>query len=254
MDPADPAFETIGGRDAREPIVFSCEHATNRLPEWTADPADAPWLADHWGWDVGAADLTRALVARVGGVAVLSRFSRLVCDPNREPADPTFVVERIDGHALSWNRGVDDAERARRAARYHEPYHAEIDRVIAARLADARPTRLCSVHSFTPSYRGDARGMEIGVLFDDHEAHAERLIERLRAAGLDAVANAPYSGYAGMIHAARRHGRAHGVVYLEIEVRQDLIDTPDRARDMADRIAPAVAAYATGAADRPPAS
>lgn len=241
------ASETIGEPDSSLPIVFTCEHATNALPEWTAEPGDEPVLRDHWGWDVGAADLTRELVAQIGGSGVLSRYSRLVCDPNREPAEPTFVVAHIDGRTLSWNRDLDDAERTRRRDQYYEPYHREIDRLLAARLTAAHPTRLCSVHSFTPSYRGQRREMEIGVLFDAHEAEAERLIERLRTAGLHAVANEPYSGYAGLIHAARRHGREHGIVYLEIEVRQDLIDTPERARRMAAQIAPALAAYGSAA-------
>jgi len=56
--------------------------------------------------------------------------------------------------------------------------------------------------------------------------------------------NEPYSGYAGLIYATRRHGRAHGVVYLELEVRNDLIATPERARAQAKRIARALAIYA----------
>lgn len=229
--------------------MLTCEHATNRLPEWTPEPADESVLRDHWGWDIGAADLTRALVARIGGVAVLSSFSRLVCDPNREPTDPTFVVERIDDHTLSWNRDVTASERHRRRDLYHVPYHAEIDRVVAARRSAGRPTRLLAVHSFTPSYRGERRTLEVGVLFDAHEPVAGKLIERLRDAGLETEANQPYSGYEGMMHAANRHGRGHGIVYLEIEVRQDLIDTAQRADAMAARLAPAIAAYADETGD-----
>jgi predicted N-formylglutamate amidohydrolase len=176
----------------------------------------------------------------VGGVAVLSRFSRLVCDPNRAPEDPTFVVERIGDHILSWNRHVDAAERARRDARYAAAYHGAIDRLLARRLAAGRATRLCSIHSFTASLDGAARPMEIGVLFDAHEEVAARLEGRLREAGFRTAANEPYSGYAGLIHAARLHGRRHGIVYVELEVRQDLIATPADAAGVARRLAPAI--------------
>ena len=86
--------------------------------------------------------------------------------------------------------------------------------------------------------------MEVGVLFDDHEAHAERLVAALAGEGFAVARNEPYSGFAGLIYSARRHGRAHGVVYLELEVRSDLIASAGRARATAERIARALAAYA----------
>ena len=88
-------FEVVGRADAELPLVMTCEHAASDLPEWSAQDEDRPFLDDHWGWDPGAAELTRALCEEIGGVAILSRFSRLVCDPNRDPSDPTFVVEKI---------------------------------------------------------------------------------------------------------------------------------------------------------------
>src|SRR5206468_9600670 len=135
------AYETIGD-PAAGPFLFTCEHAARRLPEWQPEPADLPLLDDHWGWDVGAADLTRELALRCGSGALLSRFSRLVCDPNRAPDEPSFVVREIAGHTLSWNRAVDEAERARRRARYFEPYHAAIDRALADRVAAGPEVRL----------------------------------------------------------------------------------------------------------------
>jgi predicted N-formylglutamate amidohydrolase len=245
----EAAFETIGDPGSPVGLVLTCEHAANALPEWTAEPADLPLLFDHWGFDIGAAALTRWLVAEVGGVAVLSRFSRLVCDPNREPDDPTFVVERIGRRVLSWNRAVDERERRRRRDRYYAPYHAEIDRIIDGRLAAGQPTRLCSIHSFTPQLEGALRPMEIGVLFDDHEALAGRAERALREAGFHTAANEPYSGYAGLIHAARRHGVRHGIVYIELEVRQDLLETPEAAVRVARRMAPAIADFAAAPGD-----
>ena len=243
----ETAFETLGGNDAAFPLVMTCEHASSRLPEWSATSADEPILCDHWGWDPGAADLTRALLRRLGGAAVLSRFSRLVCDPNRDPSDQTFVVETVEGHAISWNRGIDAQERQRRQQIYHEPYHQEIERILRGRVASQRPARLLSIHSFTPVYRGEKRDVEVGVLFDDHESSAHELIAEFKRVGLRTEANEPYSGYAGLIHAARRHGRRHRVVYLELEIRQDLIATPKKAAEMAEALSPGVKKYALAA-------
>jgi len=239
------AYE-IAGDPAAGPLLFTCEHAARRLPEWEAEPADLPLLEDHWGWDVGAAELTRELARRCGSGALLSRFSRLVCDPNRAPDEPSFVVREVAGHALSWNRAVDDAERARRRARYFEPYHAAIDRALANRAAAGPEVRLCSIHSFAPVFDGRARAMEVGVLYDDHEPHAHCLADALALEGFAVAHNEPYSGFAGLIYSARRHGRAHGVVYLELEVRNDLIAAPEKARAVAERIARALGVYAPG--------
>ena len=237
------AYE-IAGDPAAGPFLFTCEHATRRLPEWEVEPADLPLLEDHWGWDIGAADLTRELARLCGSGALLTRFSRLVCDPNRAPEEATFVVCEVAGHTLSWNRAVDAAERERRRARYFDPYHAAIDRALADRLAAGAELRLCSIHSFTPVYDRRARPMEVGVLFDDHEAHARRVVGALANEGFAVAENEPYSGLDGLIYAARRHGRAHGVVYLELEVRNDLIATPELARALAPRIARALTARA----------
>jgi len=236
-------YEIVGDPAAAGPFVFTCEHATRELPEWTLDPRDAAPFADHWGWDVGAADLVRARVQYTGSCGVLARFSRLVCDPNRDPSEPSFVVSQIDGQALVLNEGVDDRERQRRRERYFDPYHAAIERVIEARRCAGPEVRLCSIHSFTPTYLGRSRPMEIGVLFDDHDAHAWRLQGALTAEGFETALNAPYSGKEGLIYAAQRHGRAAGLVYLELEVRQDLIDTPSRAHAVAERIARALAGF-----------
>jgi predicted N-formylglutamate amidohydrolase len=238
------AYELAGDPGAGGPFLFTCEHATNELPEWEPDAGERAILAEHWGWDIGAAELTRALAGLTRSPAVLSRFSRLVCDPNRDPAEPSFVVERVEGRNLAWNRGVDDAERRRRRERYFDPYHDAIDRALQARRGAPGEVRLCAVHSFTPVYLGEARPMEVGVLFDAHDEHAWRLEGALAAQGFAAVLNAPYSGKDGLIYSARRHGRAHGLVYLELEVRQDLIDSPEKARAVAQRISRALEAFA----------
>jgi len=237
-------FELSGDPAVGGPFVFTCEHATNELPEWEPLASERATLAAHWGWDIGAADLTRALARLTGSCAVLSRFSRLVCDPNRDPGESSFVVQEIDSVPLSWNRAVDAAERARREARYFAPYHDAIDRTLEARRAVAGAFRLCSIHSFTPVYLGQTRPMEVGVLFDAWDEHAWRLEGALAAEGFAAALNAPYSGLDGLIYAASRHGRAHGLVYVELEVRQDLIDAPAKADAIAARIARALQTFA----------
>jgi predicted N-formylglutamate amidohydrolase len=139
---------------------------------------------------------------------------------------------------------VDTAERRRRQERYFDPYHDAIDRTIRARKAVGAPVRLCSIHSFTPLYLGRARPMEVGVLFDEHDEYAWRLEGALAEQGFEAILNAPYSGREGMMYAAQRHGTAREILYLELEVRQDMIETREKALATARRIARALACCA----------
>ena len=233
-------FEVVGKPDDAGPFVFLCEHATRRVPEWEPNAADRELLEDHWGWDIGAADLARDLVSRTRSCGVLARFSRLVCDPNRDPDEQSFVVEEIDGHRLSFNLFVDADERARRRAAYFDPYHDAIEATLRARAAHERGFQLCSIHSFTPIYRGDPRSLEVGVLFDVHDDYAKSLAAAIAEQGFTATTNEPYSGKEGLIYAARRHGRAYDLTYVELEVRQDLIETPEKATEVGSRIATAL--------------
>jgi predicted N-formylglutamate amidohydrolase len=232
--PRNDAVEIAGApRPGR--LLFTCEHASNRVPPpWRPRPRDAALLRDHWGYDIGARRVTLALRRRFGGCAVLSRFSRLLLDPNREPSDPTLVLVDTGEGRPSFNARVDLAERV---ARFHQPFHAAVDA-----CAKVGPRGLISIHSFTPVFRGEVRQVEAGVLFDDHEALAGALNQALREQGLDARENEPYSGKAGLIYSAARHGRAAGIPYLEIELRQDLVASRRGSRAISAKVGAALEA------------
>jgi len=238
----DRAVEIIGDPNLPVPLVITCEHASNRLPPHLESNAeDRPWLESHWGWDIGAADVTRELVRLTGSVAVLSCFSRLVCDANRPCSHPTWILTEVEGQRLSFNRDLDQAERERRLCDLHGAYHAAVDRVLSQRTRLGGDILLLAIHSFTPVFRGQVRTMELGVLFNEHEAVARRLEALLQEQGFRTALNEPYSGLSGMVYAVHFHGRNHDLVYQELEIRQDLIATPDTARAVAGRIAAALA-------------
>jgi predicted N-formylglutamate amidohydrolase len=235
------AAELYGARQPPIPMVVTCEHASARIPRpLRVGVEDRPFLNTHWALDIGAANVARELTRRTGSAAVLARFSRLVCDANRPVDDPTWIRETVEGHRLGFNRDVTLEERTRRRQTYYEPYHDAIDRMLGRHLQHGGEVLLLAVHSFTPVLGNEAREMELGVLFNDHEAVAVRLDKVLGEAGFRTALNEPYSGVGGMMFAAERHGRMHDVVHLEIEVRQDLIDTAPRARAVGRRIAGAL--------------
>lgn len=222
-------------------MVVTCEHASARIPRpLRTSAADRRWLDSHWALDIGAASVARELVRRTESIGILARFSRLVCDANR-PIDADFWIrEQIENHALSFNDALTDAERARRRDTYWESYHDTVDQQLAHALDSGSDVLLLAVHSFTPELEDEKRDMELGILFDRYDAVAKRLAGLLRDADFRTALNEPYSGLSGMIFAAQRHGTMHGVVYLEIEIRQDLIPTPAAARRVGRRIANAL--------------
>lgn len=250
------AWERIGqpGR-----WLLTCEHASHRVPApLRTNATDRSWLRTHWGHDIGARTFTRELLRQLWrleegqrsapagqtpalpGEAVLARFSRLVCDANRDPAHPDLVRIHVEGTPLSFNQHLAEAEVMRRVLRFHDPYHQQLaERLALARQAHPRPV-LLSIHSFTPVWNRFTRPMDIGVLFDRYDDHAQALASAFSALGLRSALNEPYSGREGLIYAANRHGEEQGVEYLELELNQALILTPGHARALARRLAPAI--------------
>ena len=250
-----PAYEIVGDRGHTRPLVVTCEHASNRLPdEFEASDSDRAWLDTHWGWDPGAGAVTRALIEHKHCVAILSRFSRLICDPNRHVEESDWILPEVKGQAISFNQKLSEKERTRRRARYHEPFHDEIDACLEERLERSGDVLLLSVHSFTPVFGDEVRPMEMGVLFDRFDRVANRFALHLREQGFVTALNEPYSGKDGAIYSAGRHGCRHGVIYLELEIRQDIIASPAQVADVALRLATAIDALQIRSTVRPESS
>ena len=221
------AWEAVEG-SPEAPAFLTCEHASERLPPgWSWPERDRRLVGTHWAYDLGAAEITLDLAAALRAPAVLSRFSRLLADPNRAEDDASVFRGEAEGEPVELNQRIDDADRQRRLEGYHRPYHEAIDR----RLGESRAEILFSIHTFTPVYEGQVRKVEVGVLFDKQEALANELAEAIAAAGFATALNEPWSGREGLIYAAERHAGAHGRKALELEVRQDLaVSAEVRAR------------------------
>ena len=208
--------------------VLTCEHASAAVPRAYAGLGVArPARLDHIGWDIGARGVQREIARRLGIAAVASRWSRLLIDCNRDHHDPSLIVQVSDGVVVPGNGKVSAAERARRIALYHAPYHAAVERTLTRvkrRNPDAA-VQILALHSFTPAMGGVARPFDIGVLFDAYPELAKRLGRALEGLGHRVRYNEPYSGMAGLIYSARRHGDAHDVAYVELEINNALLRT-----------------------------
>jgi predicted N-formylglutamate amidohydrolase len=222
-------------------LVLTCEHASPDVPPRLGDLGlSDEQRRDHIGWDVGAATVADEISQRLSVPAVLSTVSRLVVDCNRRVEDRDLIPVSSHGVVIPGNEGLDAEERRARLRDYYDPYHREIDDLLERSAA----ARLLSIHSFTPDFEG--RDFDVGVLFDDHEDHAERIAVALLRAGFRVRMNEPYSGFAGLIYSARSHGRRFGRHYLEIEINNALLRSEAAARAIAAKLVAAVAAFANG--------
>lgn len=234
----DTPFHILGENRPGRWLV-TCDHASNRVPAWL-NGGDlgiaASDMARHIAWDVGAAGLAAALAERLDSPCILSDFSRLVIDPNRGEDDPTLVMKLYDGTIIPANRHADAAETARRLDALYRPYHAAYAR-LAARHPD---TVICAIHSFTPCLNGrPPRPWHVGVLYSHLDTRLSRALLDLLAAEPDICTgdNEPYSGHLPG-DAIDRHALRHGRHNTLIELRNDLITTPEAQAAWAARLAP----------------
>ncbi len=231
-----PSFHIEGAERAGRWLV-TCDHATNRVPDWVnggdlgLDPAD---MERHIAYDVGAAGVTRALAAALDSPALLSDFSRLVIDPNRGEDDPTLLMKLYDGTIIPANRHADAAERTRRLDALHRPYHAAY-RDLVRRRDDVV---VCAVHSFTPQLKGrPSRPWEVGVLYAGDARLATPFMAACRDKGWCVGDNEPYTGHLPG-DSVDQHALRDGRLNVLIEVRNDLISDPEGQARWAANLAP----------------
>lgn len=241
--PTDPSsyhpFERIPGLPGST-LVLLADHATNIVPEPYGDlglPAEA--FARHIAYDIGIDRLTRQLAAKLGCPAVLSRFSRLLIDPNRGEDDPTLIMKISDGAIIPGNHPITDEEWENRITCFHRPYHDAVSATIAeTQEATGTVPLVLSLHSYTAFWKGVPRPWHAAVLWDSDPRAAHPLIAALAEdEALHVGDNEPYDG-ALKGDTMYRHCLRKGIPHALLEVRQDLIADEQGVEAWAHRLAP----------------
>lgn len=236
-----PAFEAIEGRNDLGLLVIA-DHATNLLPPAYGDLGlDPSAFQRHIAYDIGVEPLTRRLCAALGAPGVISRFSRLLIDPNRGEDDPTLIMKISDGAIIPRNYPMSAEEAAFRLDHFHRPYHDAVAGAIASiENATGRAPLVISLHSFTPVWKSTPRPWHAGILWDSDARAARPLIEALSALpGIVCGDNEPYDG-ALRGDTMYRHCLRRGVPHALIEIRQDLIAEEPGVGEWADHLAPLI--------------
>jgi predicted N-formylglutamate amidohydrolase len=224
--------------DWTQGLLILCDHAENRIPPPYGTLGLTPEeLNRHIAFDIGAAGVAERLAEMLGVPALLTRFSRLLIDPNRGLDDPTLVMQLSDGRIVPGNAGIDQTEIEARIRRYYAPYHHAIEIAIDTAIAAGKPPVLLAVHSFTQAWKSVPRPWHVGVLWDRDPRLAVPLLTGLHTLpGVTVGENVPYSGQLSG-DTLYQHGTARGLAHALVELRQDLILAPEGQAEWAEHLA-----------------
>ncbi|MFC3181207.1 N-formylglutamate amidohydrolase [Cypionkella sinensis] len=236
---AKPFLPVIENEAATGRIVLVCEHASKQIPaRWGDLGLSADQREAHIAWDPGALAVSRGLAQRLDAVLIHAPVSRLVYDCNRAPDMMGAMPARSEVHDIPGNAAIATAERLARTEAVYLPWATGLHGLIAKRIALGLNPVIVTIHSFTPVYHGKQRRVEFGVI---HDADPHLSVAILNAAHkltrLHAELNAPYSAADDVTHTLRVQATPYGLPNAMLEIRNDLIATPEAAAAMADQLA-----------------
>ena len=242
-----PILPLIEGRERAGDVILVCEHASNALPQpWGDLGLTVAQREAHIAWDPGALGLMRGLAQRLDATCISATASRLIYDCNRAPDRPGAMPARSELHDIPGNAAISPAQRAQRAAALYIPFHDALHALIAERIALGRRPVILTIHSFTPVYFGQPRRVEFGVIHDADPTLAHAIVTEAEArTALKTGLNEPYSAADDVTHTLRLHATPYGLTNAMLEIRNDLIASPEAELAMADTLAPVLAAALT---------
>lgn len=239
LGPDDPPVFEVARESGASQYVLICDHAGRALPRALGTlGVDESERMRHIAWDIGAAGVARVLAERLDAFLILATYSRLAIDLNRPPGVPTSIVTISEHTRVPGNEGLSAAGAELRRRELFDPYHDRIAAELDARAQAGRASVLVSVHSFTPSFKGDARKWHAGVLYQRDARLGRVVLEQLRAeSDLHVGDNQPYAVSDATDYSVVTHGEQRGIAHVELEIRQDLIADASGQRAWAERLA-----------------
>ena len=202
-------------------VVFTCEHASNRVPaRWASLFVGRQRILEtHWGWDIGAAWVARRLAKRLGAPLVEGRWSRLLVELNKSPDHPRHFSKFAARLGAADKRTITDL--------FWRPHREKVTAMVADGIRSHGRVFHIMVHSFTPVLGGDRRRADIGLLYDPKRAREKTICGRWRELlgdhddSLRVRRNYPYLGINnGLIPDLRRTFAENRYVGMELELNQ----------------------------------
>ena len=233
-----PAFR-LEREQAPSAWFIVCDHAGALIPRRLGSLGlCAADLERHIAWDIGAAQVAERLAERLNACLIMQTYSRLVIDCNRPIGSAGSIVALSESTRIPGNEGLRAADALLREREVFRPYHDRIRELLDARERRAQPTRLVSIHSFTPVFLGQARPWHAAVLYNRDARLARALLQALRRdEALLIGENQPYAVSDATDYAIPEYGEKRGITHVEMEIRQDLIAEERGQQAWAERLA-----------------
>ena len=222
------------------PVFIFGDHASKHIPdEFNNLGLSGNDLTRHIAWDIGSQTVIEHLCEHFGCAGQLAAVSRLVIDINRDPSAKGLIPEESDGTIIPGNANLSKTERQNRMDRFYSPYHDALEHTLGQTLDKLDDPLVLSIHSFTPKPDlGEQRPTDIGLLVKHDVVSAKRFSEicQQQKCHFTLGMNKPYSAY-DLNYTVDEHVGPRGLRHLAIEIRQDHIDTDNKARAMAGLLA-----------------
>lgn len=226
---------------AQGDVLLVCEHASNRFPSFFGDLGlDMAAKISHAAWDPGALAVAERMSLLLDAKLVASTVSRLVYDCNRPPEAPGAMPPKSEKFTIPGNENLTDADRKERVDQVYRPFLSLLYQTITDAVNE--PV-MATIHSFTPVYNGQSRAVEIGILHDRDTRLADAMLALASDfTSLNVQRNEPYGPQDGVTHTLQLHGLENGLMNVMIEVRNDLIATPEDQQKIAKMLANLISA------------
>jgi predicted N-formylglutamate amidohydrolase len=224
--------------DGLSPFVIAVDHAGRRIPRRLGNLGlPLAELERHTAWDLGALEVAVRVSAALDAPLVAQEYSRLVIDCNRTPGSETSIPTMAESLEVPGNIDLSQEEISARRLEIFEPYHARLRALLRERQAARRPTFLVTQHTMTNVLKGARREMHAAVLYEHDRRLAGVVLEMLRREKELLIAeNEPY--LVQLTHyTVPHHAESHGLPYVEVEIRQDLVAEDAGQAQWAHRIA-----------------
>jgi len=219
-------------QDAREILILTCEHASNKLPAAFKKAVPAKVLETHRAYDIGACAVFSKLVKFAKPeFHCEGKFSRLFVDLNRTITNKSAFSDYYK--QLEKRDPATSAKMKAQASAYWKEYRENIEKFVSKNIGSLRQAQRpeaaivhLGIHSFTPVLNGKTRNADIGILYDPSRPaecalaqvikdEIKRLYPQMRVRF-----NYPYKGTSDGLTTTLRKKFGPQYAGLEIEINQ----------------------------------
>ena len=150
LEPDEPEPFEVHPGDGVSPYLLTVDHGGRYLPRALGRLGlDERELERHIAWDIGIAEVSRRVAARLSAFLIVQPYSRLVIDCNRPPDVDSSIAELSERTIIPGNQGLSAEQRAQRRAAIFDPYQARIESELARRQREYISSQLAPAETGT---------------------------------------------------------------------------------------------------------